>query len=67
MNVKELGTGKRNILVVEDMEADNRVLLDILKEHYTVIPLREWFIRRILAWWKVIFLPRLRERTILTA
>lgn len=67
MNVKELETGKRNILVVEDMEADNRVLLDILKEHYTVIPLREWFIRRILSWWKVIFLPRLRERTILTA
>lgn len=67
MNVKELGTGKRNILVVEDMEADNRMLLDILKEHYTVIPLREWFIPRILAWWKVIFLPRLRERTILTA
>lgn len=49
MNVKELETGKRNILVVEDMEADNRMLLDILKEHYTVIPLREWFIRRILA------------------
>ena len=37
MNVKELGTGKRNILVVEDMEADNRMLLEILKEHYTVI------------------------------
>ena len=65
--MKKLGTGKRNILVVEDMEADNRMLLDILKEHYMVIPLREWFIRRILAWWKVIFLPRLRERTILTA
>lgn len=65
--MKKLGTGKRNILVVEDMEADNRMLLDILKEHYTVISLREWFIRRILAWWKVIFLPRLRERTILTA
>ncbi len=65
--MKKLGTGKRNILVVEDMEADNRMLLDILKEHYTVIPLREWFIRRILAWWKVIFLPRLKERTILTA
>ena len=37
MNVKELGTGKRNILVVEDMEADNRMLLDILKEHYMVL------------------------------